>query len=64
MTEPTSGTSESTRIVVIDDGFPAWMHLSDKLAAQPCERDSTNYNTVAINPFEVVLDLDAAAKSC
>ena len=64
MTQPTSGTSESTPIVVIDEGFPSWMHLSDKLAAQPCERDSSHSNIAAINPFEVVLDMDAAAKSC
>lgn len=35
MTQPTSGTSESTAIVVFDEGFPSWMHLSDKLAAHP-----------------------------
>lgn len=61
MTERTSGTSESTRIVVIDDGLPAWMRLSDKLAAHGCERESAGHNSVAINPFEIVLDLDAAA---
>lgn len=61
MTERTSGTSEPTRIVVIDDGFPAWMRLSDKLAAQGCECDSASHKSVVINPFEIVLDLDAAA---
>jgi hypothetical protein len=58
MNEPTSGTSKNPNIVVIDDGFPPWMSLADKLAALGLKDIPHGLHEVALNPFDFPPVLD------
>lgn len=58
MNQQTSGTLKSPNIVVIDDGFPPWMRLADKFAALGLGELPKTWNGIALNPFDLQLDLD------
>ena len=58
MNQQTSGALKSPDIVVIDDGFPLWMHLADEFAALALGDLPKTLDGVVLNPFDLQLDRD------
>lgn len=58
MNQQTLGTTKTPNIVVIDDGFPPWMRLADRFAALGLGELPQMLDGVAVNPFDLQLDLD------